>query len=65
VNLLGEPLNYGCEVEDPLQPLDPYVEGYVIGLLKSLETKRLQPPRKTCAPNVMPGLFIVLELVVI
>jgi len=41
VNFLGEPLNYGCEVEDPLQPLDPCVEGYVIDLLKSLETKRL------------------------
>jgi len=43
VDLLGEPLNYGYEVEDPLQPLNPRVEDYVIDLLKSLETKRLQP----------------------
>jgi len=46
VNLLGEPLNYGCEVEDPLQPPNPRVKDYVIDPLKSLETKRLEPLEK-------------------
>jgi len=43
VDLLGEPLNYSCEVEDPLQPPNPRVKDYVIDPLKSLETKRLEP----------------------
>jgi hypothetical protein len=43
VNLLGEPLNYSYEVEDPLQPLDPCVEGYVIDLLKSLRLSASSP----------------------
>jgi len=65
MDLLGEPLNYGYEVEDPFQPLNPRVEDYVIDLLKSLETKRLQPLAKRAPLMLCPSLFIVIELVVV